>query len=431
MNTPDWYASSVQIDITPPVGVPLEGYGAREKPSCGIHDPLYAQLLLLRSASEQVLLISLDLLGIQLSLTEKIRAGIKDAIEVPAKAIMIACSHTHSGPAGFLPDLPGLRTHADEELKRILVRKLVGASIMAKETLQPVTLATASGRAHGIGTNRNNPELGPLDDELLILLVDGEGSEPISVVLNYGCHPTVLGHENLWISADFPGAARQALRSIYPETCFQFTNGAAGDVSTRFTRRDQSFAEVIRLGRILAGNTLDMMQKSERLENNSLKYRIKDLDLPIRSFPPPGELSARVERLEAEVQLQRESGTGHGEFRKIFTQWQGAVGQARMAESFKGTSAFHTQLQAFTLGNMAWIGIPGEPFTRTVLAIKEKSCFTPTVVVSYCNDELGYFPDAEAYEKETYEALISPFREDVAKVVEQEALKLLKEMQDA
>jgi neutral ceramidase len=422
------YASAVQIDITAPIGVPMEGYEAREHPSQGIHDPLYAQLLLIDSGSASIMLISLDLLGIQRPITQNIRSGIQEAIGVSTDAIMVACSHTHSGPAGFLPDLPGLRTHADVDLQSIVERQLTGAAIQAKGTLQPVTLSVSSGHVQGIGSNRNNPEEGPLDDELLILRIDGEYGEPIAVVMNYGCHPTVLGHENLLLSADFPGAARSALRRIYPDTCVQFTNGAAGDVSTRFTRRDQTFAEVHRLGLILAGAALETMQKTQQLSNHVIKFGTKDLKLPVRSFPDHEELTARVKRLEGELERQKEIKASHGDMRRIFTQWQGAVGQAQMAEIFQGVKSLDTELQVLTIDDLALIGIPGEPFTSTALEIKRESDFAHTAIVSYCNDEVGYFPDAKSHQAETYEALISPFREDIAALIKVEALSLLQEM---
>jgi neutral ceramidase len=406
----------------------MEGYEAREHPSRGIHDPLYGQLLLIDSGSASIILISLDLLGIRLPITKKIRAGIQDAVGVSTDAIIIACSHTHSGPAGFLPDIPGLRTHTDPGLQSNLERKLIGASIQAKHSLQPVSLAAGSGHVRGIGTNRNNPDEGPLDDELLVLRIDDQDSEPIAIVMNYGCHPTVLGHDNLLLSADFPGAARQALRQIYPDTCFQFANGAAGDVSTRYTRRDQSFSEVRRLGRILSGATLETMQKVESMENEVLKYRTKDLQLLLKSFPDHDELASRIESLQVELERQKESGASHGDMRRLFTRWQGAVGQAEMAEVFRGAKSLDTQLQALSIGDLAIIGIPGEPFTSTALEIKKESSFAHTAVVGYCNDEVGYFPDIEAHQAETYEALISPFREDVAQLLESEALNLLQEI---
>ena len=73
-------AAAVEIDITPPVGTSMAGYGARTDSSIGVHDPLLGQLLLLQLGSQRIALITLDLIGVGLELTRQIRAGIADLL---------------------------------------------------------------------------------------------------------------------------------------------------------------------------------------------------------------------------------------------------------------------------------------------------------------------------------------------------------------
>jgi neutral ceramidase len=421
----EFHASVVEIDITPPVGARMEGYSAREGVSEGVHDPLLAQLLMLQADGDPIVLISLDLLGVNLEITESVRRGIAEEMGIPAEAIMLACSHTHSGPAGFLPDVPGLRTHPDPEFRRVVERKIVGAAREAAARFQPATVAVGTGHVRGVGANRNDPEDGPFDDELIVMRVDGAAGQPLAVLMCFGCHPTVMGHENLLFTADFPGAARRTLSAIYPETTFLFANGTAGDISARFTRREQTFAEVERLGRILAGEVLKAINTAEPGKAPTLGYEVKPMDLPLRDFPSSDEAQARIERLQDELDQLKASGASHGEIRQVFTQWQGAVGLAEMAETLKGRVQVSTQVQRLRIGDLTLVGLPGEPFTRIGLKIKEESPFRHTVVLSYCNDEVGYFPDRQAYTKETYEALISPYPDDVAEIVIRNAQAIL------
>lgn len=207
-------AAAVEMDITPPVGNGFDGYAARLGKSLGIHDPLLAQLLLLKSGDRQVMLITLDLLGVGLDFTSHVRAGIEQVIGVQAESILIACSHTHSGAAGFLPPHPGITTSIDAEQQRVVNRQLVGAAIWANQKLEPARLGAGQGKVEEIGLNRNDPAQ-PLDQEVNILRVDTLSGQPIAVMMNYGCHPTVLGYQNLLYSADYPGVARSMLhRSI-------------------------------------------------------------------------------------------------------------------------------------------------------------------------------------------------------------------------
>ena len=190
-------ASAVQIDITPPVGTRLEGYGAREGVSQGVHDPLFAQILLLKSGETQVALLCLDLLGVGLEFTHRVRDAIEKVIGVPSDGILLAPSHTHSGPAGYIDELPGLPFTKDPELQSIAIRQLSGAALWARQKLEPATVGAGKGLVEGIGRNRNDPEYGPMDDELILLRVDDSDGRPMAVVMNYGCHPTVLGYQNL------------------------------------------------------------------------------------------------------------------------------------------------------------------------------------------------------------------------------------------
>jgi len=425
MTQGELYASAVQIDITPPVGTPLEGYGAREGVSQGVHDALVAQLLLLKSDETQVALICLDLLGVGSEFTHRVRDEIEKTTGVPVEGILLACSHTHAGPAGYIDELPGLRVSSDPELQRITIRQLTGAALWAQQKLEPARLGIGKGIVEGIGRNRNDPEHGPMDDELVMVRIDDVRGHPMAVMMNYGCHPTVLGYQNLLISADFPGAARSTLRKVFPGTVFLFTNGASGDVSTRFTRREQTFAEVERMGNMLAGEVLKVMSSVITESHVDLTGRVEPVKLPIRPFPSAKEAEETLHELEMELQGLKDSGASHGDIRRATTRVEGASIQVILTSALAGRTHMETELQTLKLGPLGLVGLPGEPFVRTVLDIKAKSSRPYTAVISYANDEVGYFPDAHSFEAGTYEALSSPYPDDIAETLTQRSLALL------
>jgi hypothetical protein len=424
MGDSPFLGNAVEVDITPPVGTALDGYFARPGVSRGIHDPLKAQVLLLRSGAQQIALICLDLLGVNLEFSQRVREGVETAIGVPGDCIMLACSHTHSGPAGFLPPNLGLPITPDLELQQEVARKVIGAATWAQERLRPARLGVGRGNVDGIGRNRNDPEAGPSDQEVIVLRVDDEAGEPLAVLMNYGCHPTVLGAENLQISADYPGAARGALRSLYPNTTFLYTNGASGDVSTRFMRREQTFAEVRRMGHILAGEVLKVMETVITGGEAELRGRLEAVELVFRPYPAPEEAQRELERLQAQLEAVKASGASHGEIRVATTRVEGATAQQILAEGLAGRTHNLSQVQVLRIGDLCLVGIPGEPFTRTVQEIKAKSKAPVTAVVSYANDEEAYFPDALSVAEGTYEALVSPFGPEVAERLREVALRL-------
>jgi hypothetical protein len=421
-------ASAVEIDITPAVGTALEGYVARTDTSKGIHDPLLAQVLLLEAGSQKVCVVSLDLLGVGLEFTRRVRAGIEAAAGVRPGCTLIACTHTHSGPAGFVSDLPGLPLRPDPELQREVARKLQGAARWAHEALRPARLGVGRGRVDGIGANRNDPQAGPVDTEVVVLRLEDENGTPLAVLSNYGCHPTVLGAANLLFSADFPGAARAALRRLFPGTIFMHTNGASGDVSTRDTRRGQTFAEVQRMGHILAGEVLKVMETVTVHGEVELRGRIEPVTLPFRAYPSPDEADREVRQLQAALERLQAADAPHAEIRRAITRVEGAMAQRDMAQGLAGQSHRETEVQALRIGDLALVGLPGEPFTRTVAEIKARSPAPFTAVVGYANDETGYYPDRESVARGTYEAMVTPFGPEVAELLCDLALRLLREV---
>ncbi|HUH97708.1 MAG TPA: neutral/alkaline non-lysosomal ceramidase N-terminal domain-containing protein [Anaerolineales bacterium] len=419
-----YQAAALAVDITPPIGTRFDGYGARKEASNDIHDPLFASLLLIRAGGAGAALVTLDLLAVTLNFTSRLRAALAPVLELPESAILVSATHTHSGPAGFLGRVLPLGSQEDPIQQEICLRKLAGAALRAKNHLQPVHLGFGWGQVHDLGGNRNDPS-GPLDVQVGVLRVDDLQHRPLAVLMNYGCHPTVLGPENLAISADFPGAARAALDRIYPGTLFLFTNGASGDVSTRFTRRSQGFAEVERMGNILAGEVLKVMQLVTPVQQVSISSRISPVKLPVRNFPPLEAARKQVEQLQAELARMRAAGLPHGEIRKAVTRLEGAQAQLIMVQSAGDLDTTDTQVQVLRIGPLALAALPGEPFTRLVLEIKDRSPVQPLLVVSYGNDYRGYFPDAASVAAGTYEALFSPYDETASRELVQAALALL------
>jgi hypothetical protein len=147
------YAASVEIDITPPIGVKLAGYGARTEASRGIHDPLKAQVLQIKIGDSSTLIITMDLLGIQTHFSDKLRGIIHQETEIPEDHILLTCSHTHSGPQGFNLNDKVLEEERDDNLLEITTRKIAGACRWVSRLLQPAKLSLGYSDGSGVGLN--------------------------------------------------------------------------------------------------------------------------------------------------------------------------------------------------------------------------------------------------------------------------------------
>lgn len=72
--------------ITPPIGFPMGGYGARDHGAEGVHDHLNTHTLFLDDGTTQVVIISSDLLGMKEQQVARVRELVQTATGVPTAA---------------------------------------------------------------------------------------------------------------------------------------------------------------------------------------------------------------------------------------------------------------------------------------------------------------------------------------------------------
>ena len=110
-----------RANITPPVGMLMSGYGARKTPAVGIHDDLYAVAIYLNDGNIESALVTMDIIDTDSKGTASIRKACANISGVPAKNIMVACSHTHGGPqTGVYGDDDG------DDLKKSYTQSVAG-----------------------------------------------------------------------------------------------------------------------------------------------------------------------------------------------------------------------------------------------------------------------------------------------------------------
>src|SRR5919108_5553517 len=85
-------------EITPAPGYGMAGYIARSAPAAGVFDPLYIRVLVLEQGKTRLLMILADVLLISSRWAEHLRREIARALGARPVLIIIAATHTHSGP---------------------------------------------------------------------------------------------------------------------------------------------------------------------------------------------------------------------------------------------------------------------------------------------------------------------------------------------
>jgi hypothetical protein len=222
-------AGAARIDITPETGVELMGYGARVGQALGVHDPLHARALFLRSETgPAALIVSADLCLMAPQQADEIRAAISAEARLRPEQVLVGCTHTHSGPDTGLGALMAGRP-LPEHCAAVL-GGLVRAGSAAVAAAEPAALGWSRAEA-AIGRNRRTAD-GPVNAQILVLRVDRRDGRPLAVLFHHGCHGTVLGHDNLEISADWPGVAAARIEAETGAIAL-FSLGAHADIDPR------------------------------------------------------------------------------------------------------------------------------------------------------------------------------------------------------
>ena len=269
------FGSAIE-DITPSADVPLLGYDFRQEflpaGNSGVRDSLAVRVIALdgEDGAGPALIITLDLCIISVRFARLIREAVASACKIDVQRILVACSHTHSGPwldekgiaedvAAVLPNVQGDAAHSARQIYSAkLPEIIVQAAAKACGLFTTVDIYRRE-MPLGLGYNRRvpdgqgavkqcwnpleYPELQPLaqaDPMLSVLTLVQRGSSRRHALWCHGTHPVVLGKTSTVVSADWPGAANAYLseRGISGH----FLLGACGDVQPWLSTQESSLA---------------------------------------------------------------------------------------------------------------------------------------------------------------------------------------------
>lgn len=153
-------AGAVDVDITPPPGLPKAGYSRNAHTGAGFRSRLRARVLHLRAASGSVALVQCDLLGGSAIVQRLVARAVAEATDVPAAGVYIGATHTHGGPGQFLgtdfynrfaSNKPGF----DASWAQMLAGRIAAGVVQAAEQRRPAVLAWGDTEVWGLTRNRS------------------------------------------------------------------------------------------------------------------------------------------------------------------------------------------------------------------------------------------------------------------------------------
>ena len=377
----EFRAGVAKANLEPPLGIPMGGYGARKGVSQGVLDPVQARAIAMTDGKRTIALVTLDLVfPFAEPDIEKVRSAVRAK---GVDEVIMHSSHTHSGPA-----YPANSEGLTKALSRTQEAILSAASLMT-----PVRIGAGWGVAY-IGFNRryvlpngeahmfwrNESQISstyPVDPTIGIIRFDRLDGSPLAILVNYACHPVVLGPENMSYSADYPSEMRNTIeQGLGGNAMAFFLQGAPGDINPYLDKTpliEDAVDQMKRTGRKIGAAAL----------RTAREIRTKDVATPrIQSKTVIVRATSRwdVEKLR-DLMNQRYPG--------------GVLSPATGARTPR--ASMDLPVTTLLLNNqLAFVTLPGEPFVEFQMQLRARSPLPDSYIMGYSNGTYGYFPTVAA-----------------------------------
>ena len=442
------------VNVTPPLGIGVSGYYV-PRFAKGVLDELEVQALVLVKGDKKIAMISVPTCGVDEFLVKEYSERIEAATGICKDCVFLSATHTHTG--GLL--VPTEAFAADEEVihryAKFVGERITDAVTMAladaKEARMGYIFGYAPERVAYIRRYKmkdgstmtcppiNNPEIdhpiGTLDQRVNLLRFDRKDAPSIALV-NYGLHADTINGELL--SPDWPGWMSKTLDKALDGVKCIFFNGAEGDVGSTnvspsggdmndteisFDNEMKSPGMARFIGRAIAGTILQVWDKVCYTD-------VEDIDILKKVIPVPANLPAKEDLPRAHEYKELHDAGRDDLIPYTAMELTTVVAEAlRMCRLENGPENFMLPLTGVKIGNVALLGIPGEPFTDIGVGIKEAEGWDLILPCGLTNGYQGYFPMQSAFDEGGYEARTSRYQAGVAERIIAGGKALLDEMQ--
>ncbi len=304
-------AGAAKADITPPPGMPLAGYSLMANYSKGFRTRLYARVLYLKPASGRgVALVQCDFLTGSLLLNHRVAELVAKETDIGIDGLLIAGTHTHSGPGGFFDNnfynhFAANASGFDPDYFDYLSKQIANAVIRAYKEKKPAKIATGEMQIWQMTRNRSiksyyaNKNIVPktppdvydaVNPDLHLIRVDVQNKDgqyyPLAAFTSFSIHPTTLPAKNNLYNGDvFAFIEREVeygIKDNYKtswEPVHVAFNGTHGDNSPNYNA--QNFSESRRIGTSIGQKALELFRSLDgKLKDQAtIKFAAREIDL--------------------------------------------------------------------------------------------------------------------------------------------------------
>jgi len=436
------FAGYASVKVDPPMGIQVPGYYSK-RASDGFLTDLFLRATAFSDGENKAVIISADAIGINASYFDIVKVKIAQRCGIPEEAIFITCTHSHTAYRMVKPDP---ENDAADIFLNALMLQLCDCAQFAFEDLKPCTMKIASGSVQKVGFVRRylmkdgsyktnpgigNPDVvdyaGVQDESVQLIRFIREGAKEILFV-NFGTHADVIG--GCKYCADWPGYLAQNLKgALGGEAEIMVIVGAQGDsnhINVFQPKGTPSKGVPVskRMGRIVAGEVLKLYDDAVDVASEKVAFATKTVKVGKNPYDPADLPEAReIQKIYQETNMQNPPQLKERGYKLNVPE------ALRILRNLERPEFFELVVSSVQIGNVAFVGFPGEPFMEIGTGVKADSKMDMTFVATCTNGCEGYFPDAASFAVAGYERSASPFAHNCARILTDAGRELVAEME--
>jgi len=255
-----------QICINPLKPVKQCGFIQQVNPVSQVHDDLFLRIVVIEKEDNRLVFCAYDNIGISVEQSQTLRTEIAQQYGSPTEVIT-SCTHTH-----FAVD-----PHDETYFQQLKTMTLEALKALRPKPVKAPEFSFESIPFNGVGTSRISSHEASVYLDLMSLY---DGSKRLVTFVIHNVHPTIMNGMTPFFSSEYPGATMNLLKAAHPDEFFVFMQGADGDISTRFTRKSQSYDEVLRLATVLKDKIESLL--SQEKTHQPFDFKVTKAIVPLK-----------------------------------------------------------------------------------------------------------------------------------------------------
>lgn len=383
------YLGVAREDTTPKIGAHIYGYRP-DVCSESVHDNLAAVVFAFKYENVMSIMISVPICLMANRISNDIRKSISEEHNINIDNVVIACTHTHSGPA--LHEQSGWGDLDEEYYKSIFKPAVLKATDNALNSLEPVKVGIATGDSF-VGVNRRQITLdgniifgqkpwGPFEPKMTVISFKNYKNEVIGNIIHYGAHQTAAGNRPI-ISRDWSGVMTDAVEAESGGIT-AFFNGPEGDVGPRLSngRTVGDMSHVEELGKVAANDALKIYRSITSYDEVDFAVEASNICIPLLPRIPYSEAIEECEKPMPDdcvnvVKLEHEYHRGVKE---------------SYEKGYEDKEYREINQVVIKIGKVVFVSFPYELFSEIGMRIDKEFPEYEVLSLSNANGSEGYFP---------------------------------------